>query len=93
MKISEITTEFLIDYCNAYPEDETIISAFKDAAVSYIRSYTGLTDEELMEMDDITIGLLVLVNSMYDYRGIEADKSNVNVILDSVLSMHSKNLL
>ena len=93
MKISEVTTDFLIDYCNAYEEDKTVIEAFKDASKSYIKSYTGLTNEEIEEMEDITVALLILVAGMFDCRSIEADKSNVNVILDSLLSMHSKNLI
>ena len=93
MKINEITTDFLIDYCNAYEEDGKILEVFKDASISYVKSYTGLTKEEINAMDDITIALLVLANGMYDCRSIEADKSNVNVILDSILSMHSKNLI
>lgn len=93
MKINEITINDLIEYCNAYEEDGKILEVFKDASISYIKSYTGLTDEEINKMDDITIALLVLVNGMYDYRSIEADKGNVNVILDGILSMHSKNLI
>nr|DAV95529.1 MAG TPA: tail connector protein [Caudoviricetes sp.] len=93
MKVNEIETEFLIDYCNAYEEDSRVLEVFKDASISYIKSYTGLTEEEMMVMDDITVALLVLVNGMFDSRSIEADKSNVNVILDSILSMHSKNLI
>lgn len=93
MKISEITTDFLIEYCNAYEEDGKILEVFKNASISYIKSYTGLADEEIEEMDDITVALLILVAGMFDCRSIEADKGNVNVILDSVLNMHSKNLL
>ena len=93
MKISEITTDFLIEYCNVYEEDGKIHEAFKDASISYIKNYTGLTDEEIEEMDDITVALLILVSGMFDCRSIEADKGNVNVILDSMLNMHSKNLL
>lgn len=93
MKINEITIDFLIDYCNAYEEDGKILEVFKDASISYIKSYTGLTEEEINTMDDITVALLVLVNGMFDSRTIEADKTNINIILDSILSMHSKNLI
>lgn len=93
MKINEITTDFLIDYCNAYEEDGKILEVFKEASINYIKSYTGLTEEEIKAMDDITVALLVLVNGMFDSRSIEADKSNVNLILDGILSMHSKNLI
>ena len=93
MKINEVTTDFLIEYCNAYEEDGKILEVFKDASISYIKSYTGLTDEEIEKMDDITVALLILVSGMFDCRSIEADKGNVNVILETMLNMHSKNLL
>lgn len=93
IKINEITTEFLVDYCNTYEENGKILEVFKDASISYIKSYTGLTEEEINTMDDIVVALLVLVSGMYDCRSIEADKTNINIILDSILSMHSKNLI
>lgn len=85
--------DLLIEYCNAYEEDKLLLEISKDASISYIKSYTGLTDEEINTMDDITVALLVLISGIFDSRSIEADKSNVNVILDSILSMHSKNLI
>ncbi|SFC15004.1 head-tail connector protein [Clostridium uliginosum] len=93
MKINEVTTELLINYCNAYEEDSGLLEIFKDASINYIKSYTGLTIEEMNSMDDLTIALLVLVSGMFDNRSIEADKSNINLILDSILGLHSKNLV
>ena len=93
IKINEVNIDLLIEYCNAYEEDKLLLEISKDASISYIKSYTGLTDEEINTMDDITVALLVLISGIFDSRSIEADKSNVNVILDSILSMHSKNLI
>lgn len=93
MKINEVTIDFLIEYCNAYEEDGKILEVFKDASIKYIESYTGITEETINNYDDLTIALLVLVNGMFDNRSIEADKTNVNIILDSLLSLHSKNLI
>lgn len=93
IKINEVNIDLLIKYCNAYEEDKPLLQIFKDASIGYIKSYTGLSDEEINTLDDITVSLLVLVSGMYDCRSIKADKTNINVILDSILSMHSKNLI
>ncbi len=93
IKINEVKTDLLINYCNAYDEDKQLLEIFKDASVDYIKSYTGLTDEEINTKNDLTVALLVLVNGMFDNRSIEADKDKVNLILDGILGLHSKNLV
>ncbi|WP_198401298.1 head-tail connector protein [Clostridium botulinum] len=93
IKMNEVTTDLLVNYCNAYDEDKQLLEIFKDASVDYIKSYTGLTDEEINNKNDLTIALLVLVSGMFDSRSIEADKTNINLILDSILGLHSRNLV
>ncbi|MBY7006795.1 phage gp6-like head-tail connector protein [Clostridium botulinum] len=93
IKINEVKTDLLINYCNAYDEDKQLLEIFKDASVDYIKSYTGLTDEEINNKNDLTIALLVLVSGMFDSRSVEADKTNINLILDGILGLHSKNLV
>lgn len=93
MKINEVTIDILTNYCNAYEEDKPLLQIFKDASISHIKSYTGLTSDEMNTMDDLTIALLVLVNGMFDNRSVEADKGKINLILDSILGLHSKNLV
>ncbi|MCS6103577.1 phage gp6-like head-tail connector protein [Clostridium botulinum] len=93
IKMNEVTTDLLVNYCNAYDEDKELLEIFKDASVDYIKSYTGLTDEEINNKNDLTIALLVLVSGMFDSRSIEADKTNINLILDSILGLHSRNLV
>ncbi len=93
IKINEVTIDLLVNYCNAYDEDKQLLEIFKDASVDYIKSYTGLKDEEINTKNDLTIALLVLVSGMFDSRSIEADKTNINLILDGILGLHSKNLV
>ncbi|MCS6107924.1 phage gp6-like head-tail connector protein [Clostridium botulinum] len=93
IKINEVKTDLLINYCNAYDEDKQLLEIFKDASVDYIKSYTGLTDEEINTKNDLTVALLVLVSGMFDNRSIEVDKDKVNLILDGILGLHSKNLV
>ena len=63
MKVSEITTEVLIDYCNAYPEDTKMLEIFKEGAISYIKNYTGI--EDLDKYEEMTLALLVLINEKF----------------------------
>ena len=41
----------------------------------------------------ITIALLVLVGDMYDNRQMYVDKANINRTADTILGMHSVNLI
>ena len=74
-----------------YREDE--MQRILDSAKGYIRSYTGLTDEEIDTHADLLIALLVLCQDMYDNRSMYVDKSNVNRVVESILNMHRVNLL
>ncbi len=93
MKISLLTDGIIIKYCNAYEEDIDLLTLFKESAIGYIKGYTGLDDIQLDSYEDITLALLVLIADMYDNRSVQVDKDNVNPILDSILFMHSTNLL
>jgi uncharacterized phage protein (predicted DNA packaging) len=95
-KVSDITVEDLADYLriDELTEDESnALSTMLEAAKSYIQHYTGRTDEELDNYADIVIVALVLVQDMYDNRTLYVDSSNVNTVVQSILGMHSINLL
>lgn len=93
MKISLLTNEIIIKYCNAYEEDIDLLTLFKDSAISYIKGQTGLDNIQLDDYEDMTLAVLTLISDMYDNRSIQVDKSNINQIIDSILFMHSTNLL
>lgn len=92
MKISEVTLGDLAKFCIA-DEDDRILPIILAASKAYVRSYTKLTDTELDEHEDITIALLVLCSDMYDNRQTTVDGSNENMIVSTILAMHSKNYL
>lgn len=94
MKISELTIEDLKKYANVYHnEDDKIFNTILAACKSYIKSYTGLSDELIDTKEDLTIALTVLVNEMYDNRSFTVQDDKVNVIIKSILDMHCVNLL
>ena len=97
MKISEITTQDLTDYLRIDDPteiEESEIERMKTSAISFITGYTGLTETELDDFEDLTQALFVLVADMFDNRNMQSDKSvNVNKMVDLILGMHSVNLL
>lgn len=98
MKVSELTIPVITNYCRIMDDDVTdsenlSLEAMKIAALSYARSYTGLSDLEMERHEDITIAILTLIADMYDNRSMIVDKNNVNRTAEVILSMHAKNLL
>lgn len=94
MKVSEITVEDVARYARIDDYDEIEVKNILDAAKAYVRSYTGLTDDEIDTHDDFYIAVLALCQDMYDNRSMYVDyKSNVNKVVDSILGMHCTNYL
>ena len=62
-------------------------------AKKFITSYTGLNLEQINEHEDFVIVIYVLVQDMYDNRTMYVDKNNLNKVVDTILGMHSINLL
>lgn len=95
-KVSEVTSTDLAEYLrvgDATASEEGLLNTIIGAAESYMRKYTGLTAEQLDESSDLVIALLVLCQDMYDNRALYVDSSNVNQAVQSILDMHSVNLL
>jgi uncharacterized phage protein (predicted DNA packaging) len=94
MKISEVTIAHLKDYANVYhSEDDDLFATILVACKSYIRGYTGLSDEALDLNEDITIALMVLAMDFYDNRAYNIESAKANLVIQSILQMHSINLL
>lgn len=93
MKVSEVQPVDLAEFLRLddYREDE--MQRILDSTKDYIRSYTGLTDEEIDTHADFLAAFLVLCQDMYDNRAMYVEKSNVNRVVESILNMHRVNLL
>jgi hypothetical protein len=61
------------------------------AANAYLRSYTGLSDDEIDGHAEFVIAVYVLVQDMYDNRVMNVDKNNVNRTVETILNMHRVN--
>lgn len=95
-KVSDITYTDAIDYLRIAEADETDINTLNTlirVAKAFISNYTGRSEEELDSFSDIVIVVLILVQDMWDNRVLYIDGSNLNKVVDTILGMHSVNLL
>lgn len=94
MKISEVTINDLKEYANVdHDYDDRIFSNILSSSKAYIKSYTGLNEEQIDSKEELTIALMVLCNEMYENRIYTVENDKVNKIVNSILDMHSINLL
>ena len=95
-KVSDITVHVLADYLRvADPSDadNALLAAIIKAVPAYMTKYTGLSAAQLDESSDMVIAALALAQDMFDNRTIYADSTNPNLTVQSILDMHSVNLL
>lgn len=95
-KVSEVTSTDLAEYLKVgelTASEDGFLKTIIGAATAYMRKYTGLTAEQLDESEDFVVALLVLAQDMYDNRALYVDSANVNQAVQSILDMHSVNLL
>ena len=92
--VSDITAAAVADYLRL-PEvtasDENTLNSMIEVAKTYIQNYTGQT--ELDDFQDFVIVVFILVQDMWDNRTLYVDKSNLNNTVETILGMHSINLL
>lgn len=95
MKVSEITINNVVEYLRLedgeYTESE--LDNLLNVARKFIKSYTGLSEDEIDTHEDFYIVVMVLCQDMYDNRSYYVDKNNLNKVVETILGMHSVNLL
>lgn len=95
MLVSEIAVSDIANYLKLEAgeyEDNELENLLK-AAKKFVKSYTGLTEEEIDTHEDFYIVVMVLCQDMYDNRSYYVDKNNLNKVVETILGMHSVNLL
>ena len=95
MKVSDITAQDVAEYIrlDATTEDINTLNTLINVAKVYVGEYTGRTIQDLDNYKDIIIVILILCQDMWDNRTLYVDSSNVNKVVESILSLHSINLL
>jgi hypothetical protein len=102
MKVSEIQVSNVAEYLKLESGEYTSaeLTALLTVSKNFISSYTGIpiTSEEegikdLDDFEDFYIVVMVLCQDMYDNRSLYVDKNNLNKVVETILGMHSRNLL
>lgn len=95
-KVSDITVESVADYLRldevAESENDTLTMLIS-IATSFIKSYTGLDDAGVDKYPEFVIVVLILCQDMWDNRTMYVDSKDLNNTVQSILAMHSINLL
>ncbi len=95
-KVSDITYTDLAEYIVLDEVDEEDISTLNTlltVSKTFIEKYTGRTEEELDNFPDFIIVVYILCQDMWDNRRLYVDNSDLNKIVETILGMHSVNLL
>ena len=95
-KVSDITAESVADYLRLdeiTESEKNTLATLISIATSYIKSYTGLDDAGVDKYPEFVIVVLILCQDMWDNRTMYVDSKDLNNTVQSILAMHSVNLL
>lgn len=95
-KVSDITYQDIADYLRLIEidnDDINTLNTLLNVAKNFIINYTGRTSEELDNYQDFVIVVFVLCQDMWDNRTLYVDSKNLNNVVETILGMHSVNLL
>jgi hypothetical protein len=93
-KVSDIEATDVAEYIRLDEVTEDNIREldnYIEIAKAFIRNYTGRDD--LDEFQDFVIVTLILCQDMWDNRVLYVDENNLNYVVETILGMHSVNLL
>ena len=95
-KVSDITAESVAEYLRldeVSEEEKSTLTMLISIATSFIKSYTGLDDAGVDKYPEFVIVVLILCQDMWDNRTMYVDSKDLNNTVQSILAMHSVNLL
>ena len=95
-KVSDITAESVAEYLRldeVTDSEKNTLAMLISIATSYIKSYTGLDDAGVDKYPEFVIVVLILCQDMWDNRTMYVDSKELNNTVQSILAMHSVNLL
>ena len=95
-KVSDITYQDVADYLRLVEianNEMTTLNTLITVSKSFISNYTGRSIEELDNYRDFVIVVLILCQDMWDNRTLYVDSKNLNRVIESILGLHSVNLL
>lgn len=95
-KVSDITADSVSEYLRldeVSEEEKNTLTMLISVATSFIKSYTGLDDDGVDKYHEFVIVVLILCQDMWDNRTMYVDGKDLNNTVQSILAMHSVNLL
>lgn len=95
-KVSDITYQDIAKYIRLdeiTQDDQNTLNALINVSKSFIAGYTGLTPEQMDTHTDFVIVVFILCQDMWDNRTLYVDNANLNRVVETILGMHSVNLL
>nr|DAD90868.1 MAG TPA: head tail connector [Siphoviridae sp. ctfW121] len=95
-KVSDITADSVSEYLRldeVSEEEKNTLTMLISVATSFIKSYTGLDDDGVDKYHEFVIVVLILCQDMWDNRTMYVDSKDLNNTVQSILAMHSINLL
>lgn len=95
-KVSDITYQDVADYLRLVEinnNEMNTLNTLINVSKTFISNYTGRSIEELDNYRDFVIVVLILCQDMWDNRTLYVDSKNLNRVIESILGLHSVNLL
>ena len=95
-KVSDITYADVADYlriAELTEGDINTLNTLLTVSKAYIVQYTGRSLAELDQLQDVITVVLILCQDMWDNRTLYVDNDNANKVVESILGLHSVNLL
>lgn len=95
-KVSDITADSVSEYLRldeVSEKEKNTLTMLISVATSFIKSYTGLDDDGVDKYHEFVIVVLILCQDMWDNRTMYVDGKDLNNTVQSILAMHSVNLL
>lgn len=94
-KVSDITYLDVADYLRVSDTqgEQNTLEALLKVSKTFISKYTGQPMNKLDEFQDFVIVVFILCQDMYDNRTLYVDSNNFNKVVETILGMHSINLL
>lgn len=93
-KVSDIEPESVAEYLRldeVTESEKDTLNMLISIATSFIENYTGIDD--LDKYPEFVIVVLILCQDMWDNRTMYVDSKELNNTVQSILAMHSVNLL
>lgn len=95
-RVSDITAESVAEYLRldeVTDSENNTLAMLISIATSFVKSYTGLDDDGVDKYPEFVIVVLILCQDMWDNRTMYVDSKDLNNTVQSILAMHSVNLL